>query len=262
MMPASKIVVVHLATGKLDVPLEVPNAYSWVQAWSPDGDAIAFAVYPSVGEDSLREGIWTIQMDGSGGLRFVGEGDLAAWSPDGTRMAIHDIARNPGTRVWESSIWILDLATGDKWTAFESDGTFGWKMSWSPDGRHLPFAHDVRISAPTGLRTDIYVLDIETGALAQISRGGRNDFPTWSPDGRFLAYVDSGNRIGSQDAIIITRVDGSCSVQALQPISDVAFATWSPDGGRIAFVGLDGLYLLDIATVLGPDFLITGPVCP
>jgi TolB protein len=47
--------------------------------------------------------------------------------------------------------------------------------TWAPDGRHLGF-----ISNRTGSR-QIWVIDLETGRIRQLTRGGEVRLPAWSP---------------------------------------------------------------------------------
>lgn len=265
MIPVARIVVVDPATGRFDLLLEAHNAYRLVQGWSPDGRQIAFAASPGFGEDSLREGIWIMNADGSGEPRFVSDGRLAAWSPGGKQMAIHDVARDPKTGAWVNSIWILDLESSEERVVFSRSaggGASGFKLAWSPDGTRLAFAFGPE-GLGTGLDRDVWVLDLRSGHLTQLTHGGLNDSPTWSPDGRLIAYVGEVQVKGRfAEAIMIARADGSCKVQALGPADFLAATAWSPDGKRIAFEGPDGPYMLDVATVLGEDFLTSGPVCP
>ena len=54
-------------------------------SWSPDGTEILFTVAATYG--SLPGAVYIARADGSG-LRRVGAGDYASWSPDGSRIAV------------------------------------------------------------------------------------------------------------------------------------------------------------------------------
>jgi WD40 repeat protein len=57
-------------------------------------------------------------------------------------------------------------------------------LSWSPDGRHLAFAGQMN-----GLSSDLYVYDMETQAIHQLSSGPEEIYwISWSPDGKGILH--------------------------------------------------------------------------
>ncbi len=65
------------------------------------------------------------------------------------------------------------------------------------------------------------------------STPGLEDNPSWSPDGKFLAYETDVN---GQTDIVIQPADGSSPVRILDSPANEVQATWSPDGSQLAFV--------------------------
>jgi Tol biopolymer transport system component len=141
----------------------------------------------------------------------LGDYEIFAMAPDGTRLT--NLTRS----------WADDLAP-----------------VWSPDGRHIAFvSFRDTLTGKFGLGdSSIYVMefDPQTGRSGNVWRvtgkGGSEGWPTWSPDGRRIAF--QSNRSGNWD-IWIANADGSGLVQLTRsPVAD-RYAAWSPDGSRMAF---------------------------
>jgi TolB protein len=82
--------------------------------------------------------------------------------------------------------------------------------------------------------SDIWLMKPDATGLQRITRdGSRNTSPSWSPDGRRIAFVSSRNGI---DQIWTMNADGSGTRRLTAPRGLDAQPAWSPDGRRIAFV--------------------------
>lgn len=221
--------------------------------WSPDRSQIAFGP-PKVGFPGINGQVSVINADGSD-ERVLGVGELQRWSPDGTRLLIHekdDVTADP----WE--IWIQDVATGEivveLGPGFEGqwidDNTIGFRRAtptndgsyadalyiqaldgsepvqlpaesetvavWSPDGSQVLLGHEGSI-----------VVAGADGSNPRDLAGGYS--PMWSPDGtQVLLGYDT-----SQDGLpVLALVD--LEGREIWSGAIGAAATWSPDGTRIA----------------------------
>jgi Tol biopolymer transport system component len=110
----------------------------------------------------------------------------------------------------------------------------------------------------------IFVMDPVGGAVRQLTAGGRDAWPTWSPDGRRIAFVrfPGPNSVGE---IYLMDADGSSTTALFAPIPyggwgmEFRFAAWSPDG-RLLAVHHSNIYYGDIY-LLGVDN-VDNPMVP
>jgi dipeptidyl aminopeptidase/acylaminoacyl peptidase len=194
----------------------------YLPRWSPDGRRIAFV---SAGENGQASQICVLPAR-TGGERVVvccwhGAVTDLAWSPDGSRLAF--AARDedpeqygqpgearkgrdmPPRRVTR----LLYRLNGDGWTSdrpsrifvvaadgsgvprpvtpgpFDASG-----LAWSPDGRQIAFASARHETWDLDLAADLWMVSADGDAEPErLTEGGRGYFyPSWSPDGRRLAY--------------------------------------------------------------------------
>jgi TolB protein len=167
------------------------------------------------------------------GVRYEG----AAWSPDGSRLAASEVGDN------HSDVWLLD-ASGARlrqltrhWSLVSvQDSAWGRKAAWSPSGETLAYVSDLGrsdmslwlVGAQGSNPRPIYRLGVGSGGL---------DWPTWSPDGKriaFTAYPAGPYR--PPQIFVLTIASGV--VAQLTELKDGAFdPAWSPDGSAIALAG-------------------------
>jgi serine/threonine-protein kinase len=103
---------------------------------------------------------------------------------------------------------------------------------FSPDGERLA----VTISEPGD--TNIWVLNLATGALTKVTQQGTNNFPYWTPDGERVMYLSV--RTGGGCRIDWKRADGHGESEPLvspeEPGEWLWPGSWSPDGETLVYV--------------------------
>jgi dipeptidyl aminopeptidase/acylaminoacyl peptidase len=177
--------------------------------------------------------------------------DGFAWSPDGRRLAIlsasrgatrEDDARRRGRRADKpapdapppsdyhyidrlgamangvgfvygqvAKLWVADVETGEAHLLADLPTGIS-EIAWSPDGSRIAFAANLARDRDLGWRSDIHVVDVESGRRTRITAGrGYFGAPAWLPHGRALAVL--GHRYpaggGSRADVWLFAADGS-----------------------------------------------------
>jgi dipeptidyl aminopeptidase/acylaminoacyl peptidase len=108
-------------------------------------------------------------------------------------------------------------------------------LALSPDGSHV--AATLRVAVPEADRYDsaVHLYPTDGSAPWQLTAGGRNWAPAWSPAGDRLAFLS--DRSGSTQVWIIG-MRGEARRLTSFPLGVAEGPVWSPDGQRVAVVVL------------------------
>ena len=183
---------------------------------------------------------------------YLYSGDILGTSGDGTQVAYE------GQAGPVPSVVIADLWRTPPRAPYSVDVSRGWQATarWSADGITV-----ARFSAPADLLTTTIqggrVANEKAQPTAWVGDISSNVLPSWSPDGRRLAFSAMDRR--SARNLYLINADGS-NLRELDPgtrLGGVAEVAWSPDGSRIAYVEANSL------VVINPDGTgrrVVGPV--
>ena len=225
-------------------------------SFSPDGRFLAF----SSGRSGSSQ-IWVMPVDGGEAKRVTDhEGGVGSfrWAPDGSGFAFSAI--DPESEEWKAAKEEKrDVILADQdfryshlhWVDFDfrasefpesrrlTEGAFHVTgFDWSPEGDEIVFAYQADPRINTGsLSGDISVVHTASGEIRSLVRGnGVESSPLVSPDGRWVAFLSTGEEIepvGLDDVYLVPLEGGQVRKLAETMDRSPGILAWSGDGRRI-----------------------------
>ena len=202
-------------------------------SWSPDGLQIAFPGGNGIGSD-----IFIIDVNGNNLRRLtekrIDQSKFPAWSPDGTKIAF--VSNRSGN--WDIYVMAVDGKNPKNltWDLLDED-----RPSWSPDGKKIVFGAFQILPGGNRRESDIFVIDTNGDNRINLTQNPRaiNSYPSWSPDGRKIAYVASP-KPGLWFAPFNIHVMDANGTNPVRLTAERRWASerrpcWSADGRKIAF---------------------------
>ncbi len=264
--------------------------------FSPDGEYLAYSVTTNnLERDEPQSDLWRVRWNGGDRRALTQTPDAsewrAEWSPDGRWIAfLSDRGGDDAT----TQVWLMPAASGEaeKITDFPG-GVIDY--AWAPDGRRLAVIardperpadqpkplrpppividryqfKDDGIGLLTERRQHLYLFELDGRKAVLLTAGAHDEYlPSWSPDGRHIAYVTKRgadpDRHRNWDIYLIEPRAGaeerrltSFAGADLDPYWETR-PDWSPDSRRVAYLqggedrlheyALTQLAVIDVAT--------------
>lgn len=271
------------------IPLLPANWNGSTPRWSPDSSQIAFLT-----AHEGQSGIW--QTDVSKPMpKFVAEvestnffityaGETFAWSPDSKRIAYisaseerseENPAKSGDPRVIDriqyksrtsfsdnrrTHVWIVDLDKPEP-RQLTSGPFYDHAISFCADSNEIAFLSNHEPDPDANNNSDIFAVDLH-GQVRQITSTRGCEFePTWSPDGKSIAYTATKREVTTIDSVAedthvwVIDAAGSRGREVAAKLDRRARSPrWSRDGRHIYFLtGDEGVTKLWSVKVEGEE---------
>jgi dipeptidyl aminopeptidase/acylaminoacyl peptidase len=239
--------------------------------WSPDNRYLSFV---SGRYESKGGQIWLLDRAGGEAVRLTelkgGVGEYE-WSPDGTRIAV--VSQDPDpeelkpdslktknpkpividryafkrdvegyTNNQRDHLYVVNVATR-KVEQITTGNYDDGQVRWSPDGTRLAFVSERANADPDRANnSDVFVVDAVAGAtpLPLSTWNGPDGGPSWSPDGKFIAYLQGSapnlSAYTQNTIAVVPATGGSARLVAADIDRDITQLTWSSDGATLRFL--------------------------
>lgn len=223
---------------------------------SPDGRWLAFDRAVGKPADDERDIFVVALASGQEKVAIANPGldRVVGWSPDGTRLIFSSDRNGSSLSLWsqpmrdgspQEAATLLKADIGSESLGISSDGDLfvGQQVA----GRNIYIAE---VDFATGR-----VIKPATRAVDRFV--GMNEWPDWSPDGKFLSYVYARNWVGRSPSIAIKSLDDGRIREIPLDVINGRAPFWAPDGRSLVTHGVDADGRAGVYRIAAADGAVT-----
>jgi TolB protein len=173
--------------------------------------------------------LFIMNTDGSGQAQITHDAwnhDTPSWSPDGKKIAFVSDQNQ------HSVVYMMNV-DGSGVESLSPEIGESIHPTWSADSTHVIYCADDDLDPPKKNDASVYSVDVKTKETKTLITGGVNTYPSWSPDGKKIAFRKMIGDMNSE--VFVASADGSEQKNLSNHMAFDGWPAWSPDGTKIAF---------------------------
>lgn len=238
--------------------------------FAPDGDRIYYALTDSSTPAAQHSDLWVADWNGGSARQITATRDASEWQPSPSRDGRKIVFLSDGGKGSETQLWIIPAKGGTARQITHIPGGIS-DYALSPDGQYAavvaetgsrvastanplpPIVIDRFQSKQDGRgwlddrRQQLFRIDLRSGAATQLTHGGFDQWlPSWSPDGKSIAFVSKrcpeADRHYCSDVYVMPASGGDA--RRISPFEggdgdpdfEAGRPQWSPDSQRLLWV--------------------------
>ncbi|MGB9329943.1 MAG: hypothetical protein WCB10_04165 [Steroidobacteraceae bacterium] len=195
--------------------------------WTPDGRWVVFGAFDLA---TQKQTLDAVRPDGAA-RHTVMTGNFLPWvrlSPDGRRVIFTATENDKPAGLYTANM------DGSGRQLVPTGLERPWDGIYSPDGKHLVFAEwpPEPDQSRQPIKSDVYIADADgRNRRLLASLAGFIQVPSWSPDGRSIAYQTYTGKKGESDVMVLEVSSGKFSNLSHRRRAYLdETPSWTPDG--------------------------------
>lgn len=185
--------------------------------------------------------VWRLALDGSAPAALAITLRGSATRPQGERLSlttgVQEFALSPDAKklavIVRGELFAADAKEGGEATRLTTSVVPEGMPAWAPDSRRLAF------TAWRGEKAGLFLYDVAARSERTLTPGGDDVNPTWSPDGKLVAFVRNGRELRVVDvASGAERLLATGRQLGRAPFLPERNFAFSPDGSHLAYLDI------------------------
>jgi dipeptidyl aminopeptidase/acylaminoacyl peptidase len=221
--------------------------------WQPGGNVSVLVAEKngpqvlSIKPDNTAAHVVTAAPLGVGGYEWSPDGKYLAYVSRDPGPSIPAIANTVGSNPPATRLWLQPIDPPGPARSITASNQYVDSFTWSPDSKEIAYAWAPVAGFLAPYQTRIYAVRAEGGEVRPvIDRPGMNVSPQFSPDGRKISFISTGERTGiiAPRGLAVADASGTNLGVRAYPMNGawIAEVLWAPDSQAVYVTMNEGTF--------------------